>query len=114
MNKLYINPVACLLYTSTVDYNRSCLHYNLVFLFRGQNLSKERSYTLPTQCRLQRSTESTVRSLVATTKDPTLFKSLHKAFTWILKACSNRLTEKLLEGPPTEDTIVDLEKKEGM
>ena len=47
------------------------------------------------------------------TRDPSLFKSLHLAFTWVLKACSNRLTEKLLEGPPTEDSIVDLEQQEG-
>ncbi|XP_067928599.1 folliculin-like [Watersipora subatra] len=71
----------------------------------------ERSYTAPTQCRLQRPMSS-VRSLIDMTGDPALFKSLHLAFTWVLKACSNRLTEKLLEGPPTEDSIVDLEQKE--
>jgi len=69
---------------------------------------------VPTQRRLQRSRSSAVRSMVDMTGDETLFKSLHLSFTWVLKACSNRLTEKLLEGPPTEDSIVDLEKQEGV
>jgi len=80
---------------------------------RAQKPSKERSYTSPTQIRLQRHNGSVVRTLLDMTNDPILFKSLHLAFTWVLKACSNRLTEKLLEGPPTEDSIVDLERKEG-
>ena len=84
-----------------------------LIIFRAQKLSKERSYTSPTQIRLQRHDGSVVRSLLSMTNDPLLFKSLHLAFTWVLKACSNRLTEKLLEGPPTEDSIVDLERKEG-
>ena len=42
-----------------------------------------------------------------------IFKKLHLAFTWILKAGGNRLTEKLLEGPPTEDAVIDMEKQEG-
>lgn len=77
-------------------------------------MCKERSYTSPTQMRLQSKNGSAVRSLLDMTNDPTLFRSLHLAFTWVLKACSNRLTEKMLEGPPTEDSIVDLERKEGL
>ncbi|KAK2156627.1 hypothetical protein LSH36_208g00025 [Paralvinella palmiformis] len=40
-------------------------------------------------------------------------RKLHQTFTWLLKAGGNRLTEKLLEGPPTEDSIIDVEKQEG-
>lgn len=29
-----------------------------------------------------------------------LFATLHQRFSWMLKACGNRITEKLLEGPP--------------
>lgn len=31
----------------------------------------------------------------------------------LLKACGSRLTEKLLEGAPTEDTLVLIEKQTG-
>lgn len=31
----------------------------------------------------------------------------------LLKACGNRLTEKLLEGAPTEDTLVLIERQTG-
>lgn len=31
----------------------------------------------------------------------------------LLKACGSRLTEKLLEGAPTEDTLVQMEKLAG-
>lgn len=34
-------------------------------------------------------------------------------FSRLLKACSSRLTEKLLEGAPTEDTLVQMEKLAG-
>ncbi|KAK3089739.1 hypothetical protein FSP39_006103 [Pinctada imbricata] len=52
------------------------------------------------------------RSLVELTDDKHIFKLLHLAFVWILKACANRITETLLEGPPTEDSIIDMEKQE--
>lgn len=52
------------------------------------------------------------RSLVELTDDKHVFKILHTSFVWILKACGNRLSETLLEGPPTEDTIIDMEKLE--
>jgi folliculin len=46
------------------------------------------------------------------TGDKNVFQMLHVAFLWILKACGSRVTETLLEGPPTEDTIIDMEKQE--
>lgn len=52
------------------------------------------------------------RSLIELTDDRHIFKILHTAFVWILKACGNRLSETLLEGPPTEDSIIDMEKQE--
>lgn len=52
------------------------------------------------------------RSLVELTDDKNVFKILHTSFVWILKACGNRLSETLLEGPPTEDSIIDMEKQE--
>ncbi|CAH1273163.1 folliculin-like isoform X3 [Branchiostoma lanceolatum] len=52
------------------------------------------------------------RSLVTLTKDDGLFKWLHQWFVWVLKAGGNRMTEKLLEGPPTEDVLIDMEKQE--
>lgn len=52
------------------------------------------------------------RSLNELTDDRNVFKILHLAFVWILKACGNRLSETLLEGPPTEDSIIDMEKQE--
>lgn len=53
------------------------------------------------------------RSLIDLTDDRNIFKILHLSFVWILKACGNRITETLLEGPPTEDSIIDMEKQEG-
>lgn len=52
------------------------------------------------------------RSLMELTDDKNVFKVIHTSFVWILKACGNRLSETLLEGPPTEDTIIDMEKQE--
>ncbi|XP_061175191.1 folliculin-like [Saccostrea echinata] len=52
------------------------------------------------------------RSLMDLTDDRNIFKILHLSFVWILKACGNRITETLLEGPPTEDSIIDMEKQE--
>ena len=55
----------------------------------------------------------TARSLMELTGDAHIFRKLHQSFTWLLKVGGNRLTEKLLEGPPTEDSIIDIEKQEG-
>ncbi|KAK7111903.1 folliculin-like [Littorina saxatilis] len=52
------------------------------------------------------------RSLEELTGDKDIFKMLHVAFVWTLKACGSRLTETLLEGPPTEDSIIDMENQE--
>jgi len=53
------------------------------------------------------------RSLIELTSDGQVFERLHRAFTWILKAGGDRLTEKLLEGPVTEGCVVDLNRLEG-
>lgn len=34
-------------------------------------------------------------------------------FAWILKAGGSRLTEKVLEGPPKEEALIDLDNEEG-
>lgn len=60
----------------------------------------------------QRGGNKPARSLMELTSDKNIFKMLHVSFVWILKACSNRITETLLEGPPTEDSIIDMEKQE--
>lgn len=67
--------------------------------------------TLPANFRLQRGVAA-ARSLPCLTGDADTFRWLHSSFTWVLRAGSRRLTETLLEGPPTEDTIVDLESQE--
>uniref|UniRef100_A0A8C5DE10 Folliculin n=1 Tax=Gouania willdenowi TaxID=441366 RepID=A0A8C5DE10_GOUWI len=51
------------------------------------------------------------RSLTSLTQHPNLWASLHSSFSWLLKACGGRLTEKLLEGAPTEDTLVLIERQ---
>ncbi|XP_023685889.1 folliculin isoform X3 [Paramormyrops kingsleyae] len=51
------------------------------------------------------------RSLPSLTQHPDLWASLHSSFSWLLKACGSRLTEKLLEGAPTEDTLVLIERQ---
>ncbi|XP_075421970.1 folliculin [Ascaphus truei] len=51
------------------------------------------------------------RSLTSLTNDENLWACLHTSFAWLLKACGSRLTEKLLEGAPTEDTLVQMEKQ---
>ncbi|CAG5126782.1 unnamed protein product [Candidula unifasciata] len=60
----------------------------------------------------QRGGNKPARSLQELTGDKHVFQMLHMAFLWILKACGSRITETLLEGPPTEDTIIDMEKQE--
>ncbi|KAJ8318589.1 hypothetical protein KUTeg_003680 [Tegillarca granosa] len=60
----------------------------------------------------QRGGNKPARSLMELTDDKNIFKILHVSFVWILKACGNRITETLLEGPPTEDSIIDMEKQE--
>ncbi|XP_051999234.1 folliculin-like [Xyrauchen texanus] len=51
------------------------------------------------------------RSLTSLTQHTNLWASLHSSFSWLLKACGSRLTEKLLEGAPTEDTLVLIERQ---
>ncbi|XP_062848599.1 folliculin [Trichomycterus rosablanca] len=51
------------------------------------------------------------RSLTSLTQHPDLWSSLHTSFSWLLKVCGSRLTEKLLEGAPTEDTLVLIERQ---
>lgn len=51
------------------------------------------------------------RSLTSLTQHPNLWASLHSSFSWLLKACGSRMTEKLLEGAPTEDTLVLIERQ---
>lgn len=53
------------------------------------------------------------RSLMELTADSQVFERLHRAFTWMLKAGGDRLTEKLLEGPVTEGCVVSLSQLEG-
>ncbi|BFZ03877.1 hypothetical protein BsWGS_06916 [Bradybaena similaris] len=66
----------------------------------------------PTNFIKQRGGNKPARSLQELTGDKNVFQMLHVAFLWILKACGSRITETLLEGPPTEDTIIDMEKQE--
>lgn len=66
----------------------------------------------PGNFRRQRGSSKAMRSLQELTNDKDVYASLHLWFTWLLKAGGNRMTEKLLEGPPTEDTVIDLEKQE--
>ncbi|XP_072045246.1 LOW QUALITY PROTEIN: folliculin-like [Amphiura filiformis] len=54
----------------------------------------------------------TFRALVVLTGDTNLFRYLHMTFSWTLKAGGSRMTEKLLEGPPKEETLIDLDNEE--
>lgn len=80
-----------------------------------QSKCPQRSYRMASSGNYlqQRGGNKPARSLMELTSDKNIFKVLHVAFVWILKACSNRITETLLEGPPTEDSIIDMEKQEG-
>ena len=55
----------------------------------------------------------TFRSLLELTSDKNLFRYLHMVLAWILKAGGRRLTEKVLEGPPKEEALIDLDNEEG-
>ena len=70
--------------------------------------------TTPSNFLHQRGANKPGRPLTDLTNSKNLFCKLHQIFSWILKAGGNRLTERLLEGPPTEDSIIDLEKQEGI
>lgn len=79
----------------------------------------QRSYRLassakPTTFFKERGGNKPARSLIELTDDRHVFEILHVAFVWILKASGNRISETLLEGPPTEDSIIDMEKQEGV
>ncbi|NP_001161542.1 folliculin-like protein [Saccoglossus kowalevskii] len=79
---------------------------------RAKRINSE--FMTPGNFRRQRSSGGKpARSLVDLTNDRNIFKYLHMSFAWILKACGNRLTEKVLEGSPTEDALIHLEKQEG-
>ncbi|XP_055934731.1 folliculin-like [Argiope bruennichi] len=52
------------------------------------------------------------RSLVDLTNDKEVFPYLHMWFTWILKAGAMRISERLVESFPNEDTFIDLERQE--
>ncbi|KFM70783.1 Folliculin, partial [Stegodyphus mimosarum] len=52
------------------------------------------------------------RSLIDLTNDKEIFTYLHLWFTWILKAGAMRITERLVESFPNEDTFIDLERQE--
>ncbi|XP_071796883.1 folliculin-like [Asterias amurensis] len=54
----------------------------------------------------------TFRSLLELTRDKNLFRYLHMVLAWILKAGGRRLTEKVLEGPPKEEALIDLDNEE--
>ncbi|XP_033124582.1 folliculin-like [Anneissia japonica] len=53
---------------------------------------------------------STYRSLIDLTDDKNLFRYIHMTLTWILKTGGSRIVEKVLQGPPKEETVVDLDK----
>ncbi|XP_031574710.1 folliculin-like [Actinia tenebrosa] len=61
----------------------------------------------PDQFRRQRGGHKVYRSISDLLKDKNLFAMLHQRFAWMLKACGNRISEKLLEGPPKEELLAD-------
>ncbi|XP_023210472.1 folliculin-like [Centruroides sculpturatus] len=67
--------------------------------------------TTPNNFRRQRG-NAKGRSLTELTNDKNIFSILHLWFTWILQAGASRLSERLVEGLPSEDTIIQLEKEE--
>uniref|UniRef100_A0A914X0C7 Folliculin n=1 Tax=Plectus sambesii TaxID=2011161 RepID=A0A914X0C7_9BILA len=50
------------------------------------------------------------RSLVTLTGDKDIFRRLHRYFVWIMKMQSLRFVEVLLEGCPTQDMLVEMER----
>ncbi|XP_022095568.1 folliculin-like [Acanthaster planci] len=62
--------------------------------------------------RRRRGGSKTFRSLLELTSDKNLFRYLHMVFAWILKAGGSRMTEKVLEGPPKEEALIDLDNEE--
>lgn len=76
------------------------------------NVEQAKSPKEPNKLASFRINPKPARSLMELTEDKSIFKILHVSFVWILKACGNRITESLLEGPPTEDSIIDMEKQE--
>ncbi|XP_032241898.1 folliculin [Nematostella vectensis] len=63
----------------------------------------------PDQFRRQRGGHKVYRSIAVLLEDQDIFARLHQKFSWILKACGNRITERLLEGPPKEELLLDLD-----
>ena len=66
----------------------------------------------PDKFRQLRGVNSSARSLISLFSDKQFFQRLHRAFVCLLHAGGHRLRERLLEGPPTEDSVVDLEIQE--
>ena len=79
------------------------------------SLAVNRMSTLEPHNFLKKKTASNkpVRSLEALTGDEDIFKMLHVAFVWILKACGSRMTETILEGPPVEENMFGMKNNEG-
>lgn len=78
---------------------------------KGQHIQPSANGFLqpPDIFRRQRGGNKTYRGIADILGDKDLFATLHQRFSWMLKACGNRITEKLLEGPPREELLTDLE-----
>ncbi|KAL9989301.1 hypothetical protein ACROYT_G003835 [Oculina patagonica] len=74
---------------------------------KGQHIQP--SAFAPDIFRRQRGGNKTYRGIADLLRDKDLFATLHQRFSWMLKACGNRITEKLLEGPPKAKPLTDLE-----
>ena len=71
---------------------------------RGTVLQPRNAFLTPGQFRRARGGQF-YRSLTEIIQDEGIFENLHKSFSWILKASGLRYTEKILEGPPTVDSL---------
>ncbi|XP_020627296.1 folliculin-like isoform X1 [Orbicella faveolata] len=78
---------------------------------KGQHIQPSANglFLTPDIFRRQRGGNKTYRGIADLLRDKDLFATLHQRFSWMLKACGNRITEKLLEGPPKEELLTDLE-----
>ncbi|KAM7430382.1 hypothetical protein ABFA07_018907 [Porites harrisoni] len=77
---------------------------------KGQHIQPSANGAFPLDTfRRQRGGNKTYRGIADLLRDKDLFATLHQRFSWMLKACGNRITEKLLEGPPKEEPLTDLE-----
>lgn len=78
---------------------------------RAMRFNRFSRITTPNNFRRQRG-NTKGRSLTELTNDKNIFGILHLWFTWVLRAGASRLSERLVEGLPSEDTIIQLEKEE--